>query len=584
MTSRQSSYDTNLGVTFSAGVTLLNSHRIKFHDVYTHGSENYTTMTQGYADNIDQGLFLKQFYGEKNLNTATVSGIHDFDLLWDQHLEWSYTNGYSDLTEPDVNRVNYRIRPEREQETYQMDTYAWSAGTREFTWGFDKNQNLDLSHESSFYDKNSAEYKIKWGIRRQENSRQFEKRSFFHQYSRGSFPTEISEITNIYNVGSGLVDDNYYRYENGQETDGLIIAENTQGSDAYEAGESLSAEYFMINVPLGLSIAPALNRVRFVGGLRRESYTLNLNPFDPISGEPYTSNITAGDPIESKIDESVLLPSYNLITKLSTNINLRLAYSRTIARPEFREIAPFEFQSFYGAAVQVGFPFLKTTRVKNYDVRFEWYPSAAEMFSLSLFTKEFTNPIETSLIQTADRTYETPQNALSATNYGIEIEWRERLDFIPIDFGQVSIHINSTYIQSSVETDSTVTLFNGYVTHNSATTEKRPMEGQSDFLFNGSVSYNNLNGFQMNLAYNVFSKRLIALGTAGLPNIYEYPFHSVNLTLSKDLGRFKVDFKIKNLLDDEHRYGQIDPGSSELKLTQSYRAGRTVSTGISYSL
>ncbi len=584
MTSRESSYDTNLGVTFSAGLTLYNTHQLKFHNVYTHGSENAVTLTEGYADNIDQGLFLKQFYVEKSLNSATFRGIHDFNLLWDQHLEWSLTSGYSRLSEPDVNRLNYRLRPERDETVYQMDTYSWSAGTREFTWGFDRNQNFDLNHESAFYDKNNAEYKVKIGLRVQENSRQFEKRSFYHEYSGGGFPAEISEITDKYNVGSGLVNRNYYSYENGQAEPGLFIAENTKGSDAYEAGENLDAEYFMVNVPLGLTIAPALNRIRFIGGLRREAYTLDLFPFDPVTEDPYTSSVSSGDPIESTIDEMVYLPSYNFIAKLTPHINLRLAHSRTVARPEFREIAPFEFQSFYGAAVRVGFPFLKTTRVKNYDLRFEWYPSAAEMLSVSLFTKDFTNPIEISLVQTADRTYQTPQNALSATNTGIEFEIRERLDFIPTDIGYVNIHLNSTYIQSTVNTDSTVTLFNGYVTQNSATTEARPMEGQSDFLFNGSISYNNLSGFRVSLAYNTFSKRLISLGTAGLPNIYEYPFHSLNLTAGKTIGNFTVDFKIKNLLDARHRFGQMDPGLHELKLTKAYRTGRTFSMGVSYSL
>jgi len=585
MTSDESAYNTNTGFTLSTGFKYKDNHKVKLHYVYTHDSKNSVRLTEGYADNIDHGLFLKEYYVEKTLNNTSLSGRHTLNAPFEQRIDWSVTAGISQLLEPDVKNLNYRQRDEGDRSYFQMDTYSWSAGTREFTTGDDMNGNIDLNYKAIFADRYDVKYKFKAGLRMQGKSRQFEKRSFYHKHTSGGFPSEVSEIDFASEVGSGLTDDAYYSLdESGNPQDGLIVVESTQGSDGYEADEVLNAEYFMVDIPLGLSVMPALNRVRFIGGVRREDYRLNLLPYNPISKRPYTSALTGGDPLESKIDEVEYLPSLNLVTKVSENTNLRLAYSQTIGRPEFREIAPFEFQSFYGDAVMVGYPFLNTTDIQNYDVRFEWFPQANEILAFSLFTKNFDNPIETSLVQTADRTYRTPQNAKSATNSGVEFEMRKNLKFIPINFGQTSVQFNATYIQSSVTTNSVVKMFNGVEAANSATTTKRPLEGQSDILVNASVHFSNLRGFNISLAYNAYSKRLRALGTYGLPNIYEYPFHSVNLTSSRQLGSFEVSMKVKNLLGSERKFGQVDPATDELKTTKGYNPGRAISLSIAYKL
>ena len=585
MTSDEAAYNTNLGFTLSTGFKYKDNHKVKLHHVYTHDSKNSVRLTEGYADNIDQGLFLKDYYVEKTLNNTSLSGRHTFNSLFEQQIDWSATAGISQLLEPDVKNLNYRLREEGSQSYYQMDTYSWSAGTREFTTGDDINGNIDLNYQAVFTDRFNAEFKFKTGIRVQGKTRQFEKRSFYHKHTSGGFPGDVSEIDYASEVGSGLTDDAYYSLDqSGNPQDGLILVESTQGSDGYEADEALNAEYFMVDIPLGLSMMPALNRVRFIGGVRREDYQLNLLPYNPVSGQPYSSGLTSGDPLESKIDEVEYLPSLNLITQTSENTKLRLAYSRTIGRPEFREIAPFEFQSFYGGAVVVGYPFLMTTDIKNYDVRFEWFPQANEIFAVSLFTKQFYNPIETSLIQTSDETYLTPQNAKSATNSGLEFETRKTLYFFPIKYGQASLQFNATYIQSSVSTDTVVKMFNGVEAANSATRTNRPLEGQSDILVNASIHYSDLQGFNVSLAYNTYSKRLRALGTYGLPNIYEYPFHSVNMTSTKQFGSFEVSMKIKNLLGSERKFGQIDPKTDDLKITKGYSPGRAISLGIAYKL
>ncbi|MBD3273996.1 MAG: TonB-dependent receptor plug domain-containing protein, partial [Candidatus Marinimicrobia bacterium] len=584
----RSDYNTNISASASTGITLFNDHKIKLHHVYTHGSETWNIITEGFADNIDDGLFFKQFYRERTLNNTTLSGSHDFIAFWQHQIDWSATTGSSELSEPDVNTINYRKKTQSDTTYFQMDPFQWSSGLREFTDGYDDNTNYDFNYEASFYDSENAEYKIKVGGRLRDKSREFGKRRFYHESSTNTFPQSVQRIDGMSEIGSGFGDNAYASVnEFGQFKDGIYILESTSESDGYSANEDLNAEYLMIDIPLGFTVFPVLNRVRFVGGVRREEYRLEMNPFNPVTKSPFTSSVLGegeSEIVQTSIDEVDYLPSYNLIIGTTENTNVRLSHSQTVARPQFREIAPFGFQNFYGDAMQVGFPFLKTTDIRNYDVRFEWFPQASELIATSIFYKDFTNPIETSIIQAADRSYRTPQNAVSASNRGIELELRKRLDFIPRDIGQFFVQLNTTFIRSEVVTADSVTMFNGTVVPNTATTTDRPLEGQSDFLLNGSITYNNLSGFTTTISYNTFSKRLRTLGTRGLPNAFEYPFHNMNLTAAKRIGSFKISLKVKNVLGSVHEIGLEDPSTGVLKFTEKYDPGRQIGLGIDYSL
>ncbi|MCF7804708.1 MAG: carboxypeptidase-like regulatory domain-containing protein [Candidatus Marinimicrobia bacterium] len=587
----QSEYSTNLGASFSTGMELFNAHKIKFHHLYTHNSANEVTSEEGFAANFDNGMFIKHYFSEKSISTSTLSGSHQLGSPMHHRLEWSYTNATSRLSEPDTKRLNYREKQAfgaQDSTYFQMDTYSWSAGTREFLSGDDNNASLDLNWEMSLNDRFNQPYKLKLGTRIQDNNREFERRSFYHsyanKYSAGSWDPEVTVVTDG-QYGAALTDSNYFSVDaDGNVTPGLIIRESTQPSDAYSASEDLNAGFAMVEVPLGFGLFQPLNRVRFIGGARYETYQMNLQPYDPVTNEPYKGNISGSDTLLSNINEVELLPSYNLIVALSEKSNLRLAYSHTVARPEFREIAPFEYREFYGEEPYVGFPFLKTTDIRNYDIRYEWFPRAGELLAATLFTKDFTNPIENSLIEVADGSYRTPQNARSASSWGAEFELRTKLGFIPQDYGVFEVQFNTTYSQTEVETDSVVTLFTGYQVRNTATAISRPLQGQSDLIMNASLNYRDLQGLSATMAYNTFTKRPRSIGAGGLPNEYEYPFHSLNLTVSKNIQKFSIGFKAKNLLNSKVKFGQIEPATSELKTTKVYQPGQSISLGVSYNL
>ena len=216
-------------------------------------------------------------------------------------------------------------------------------------------------------------------------------------------------------------------------------------------------------------------------------------------------------------------------------------------------------------------------------MRVEWYPSAAELLSIGLFAKEFTYPIETALIITPDLTYKTFQNVKSAQTYGVELEARKRIPFIPINIGNGFISANATFASSEVVSNPEVTLYNGTVYGNAVSNTKRPLQGQSGFMLNAAVDLNFANDYSVAVSYNTFSKKISAIGTGVLGDEYEFPFHSLNFTASKKFGPIKISLKAKNILDSDITFGLIDEGTNEIKVKNSYKPGRSISIGIAYN-
>ncbi|MBN2281746.1 MAG: carboxypeptidase-like regulatory domain-containing protein [Candidatus Marinimicrobia bacterium] len=584
-----SSYSTNLASSVSTGMKLFNSHKLSFHYIYTHNSEDMSKIGRGFANQFDEGLFLKNYYVEKQISNYTFNGVHNFDNFFNSEIEWSYAFGHSVLYQPDEKGMNLRSKTQEDRDDYlQLDVYSWSAGTRKYTEGEDNNNNFDLKYATYFTDGFGSKYRLNLGGRIQSKDRYFASRNFYHKYSTkyysSTIPSDITVFEDESLIGSTFVDSNYFAVDaDGNVTPGLIVVEDTRSNDAYEADEKINAGYFMIDIPLSFGYFAALRDIRLITGVRREDYQLELNPYDPVTGDRFVSNIT-GDTLFSEIDETKYLPSVNLIGKFNNNINVRASFSRTVARAEFREIAPFEYQAFYGGDVLVGYPYLKTTDIYNYDLRFEWYRKAGEVLALNFFKKDFDNPIEVSLIETSGKIYKTYQNAKSADNWGIEFDSRLGLDFIPVKYGKFTSSFNFTWTQTEVSVSDSVRMFTGIIVENEATSKNRALQGQSDFILNAGLYFNNLKGFNTALSYNFFSKRTAALGVSGIPDEFEYPFNSLNFTASQKWNKMKFSVKIKNLLNDEVRFGMEDEIHDKIKYTRIYKPGLSFSLGVQYDL
>jgi len=155
-----------------------------------------------------------------------------------------------------------------------------------------------------------------------------------------------------------------------------------------------------------------LNKLRLIYGVRMESFNQKLNSIRNFN-----------DTIRLDTVVTDFLPSVNIVYALTTKMNVRLSYSQTLNRPEFRELAPFLFFDNVTSYLFEGTETLKRAKIKNYDFRYEFFPGKAQLFSVSAFYKEFMNPIE--LITLPNTSAQAKYiNSTSGTVYGAEIEFR----------------------------------------------------------------------------------------------------------------------------------------------------------------
>ncbi|MCF7808855.1 MAG: TonB-dependent receptor [Candidatus Marinimicrobia bacterium] len=587
-TNQISEYKTNLGGNVSAGLKYKDNHKLKIQSVYTHTSSDKNTISYGYTPNIESGVFIRNHYIEKTIVSNSISGVNTVVLGPEHKFDWSINRGESTRFEPDNASHNYSEQ-ERYAGTdsaytyYVIDRQAQKIAYRDFTDGVDRNASSDLNYEMKIpLDKKHA-IKIKTGLRLQEKAREFEKRSFAITNSSSSAWND--SVLNIYpdmDFGQSFGIDNFFSYDSttGDWEHGLIMLDETAKNafNGYRANEETQAYYAMASIPLMIKKNWSL---QFEGGARFEDYQMNLDSYNPINGVAATT--IYGDTASAKLDQEVVLPSLNLIYNREDGVSLRAAFSQTVGRPEFRELAPIAYQEFYQGEVAIGYPFLKNASVSNFDLRSEWYPSASELFSVGFFYKEFENPIEVSMISTVDLAYKTFQNARKASTFGLELELRKKLP-IPLTMGYGTISLNTTISESEVSLNDTVYLFNGTSYANSVSTKNRPLQGQSRAMYNAGIDYHSPSGYMLAFTYNSFTKRIASVGVGEVGDIYEFPFHSLNMSASKSVGSFKFSMKIKNILNSKVRFGHLEEPRGDIKLRKVYSPGLSLSLGVKYQL
>jgi outer membrane receptor protein involved in Fe transport len=262
---------------------------------------------------------------------------------------------------------------------------------------------------------------------------------------------------------------------------------------------------------------------------------------------------------------------------------VRGAYSKTINRPEFRELAPFSFYDFEFTWDRVGNPDLKTADIHNVDLRWEYYPTPAEVVSVGIFYKNFRNPIETTITTGADNPIFVFNNAAGAMAYGAEIEIRKSLASITsVPFiNNLSLIFNGSLIRSEIDLGSQLTLTEA---------RTRPLQGQSPYVINTGVYYQDPEAkWQVNLMYNVYGPRIFSVGDNEFPTIFEMPRNLLDLSVARRFGeKIEVRFGIADLLntkvllrEDGNLDGKINNNSVDKPILQT-RNGQYGTLGFTY--
>ena len=259
---------------------------------------------------------------------------------------------------------------------------------------------------------------------------------------------------------------------------------------------------------------------------------------------------------------------------------VRFAYSRTVNRPEFREIAPFLFYDYENEAARVGNQNLKTADIDNLDLRYEFYPSKGETVSIGGFYKRFSNPIENVTQITTEQPQFNYANAKSAFNYGAEIELRKSFKELTdnLYLGRLSVNLNASYIFSEVDLGSDVT----------SQQQVRALQGQSPYIVNVALGYADESGFSTNLIYNRFGDRIFSVGDVNFPTIYELSRNSLDFTVSKVYKKTTLKLGIQNLLDAKYQFYEDSNRDEEINKsndnpTSVFKRGSLVSLNVSHN-
>jgi TonB-dependent receptor len=479
--------------------------------------------------------------------SSQLSGEHFIGKLGKLRISWKGSYSEADRNEPDYKTLRYQreIGTDLPFIASIITVPNPAGGGRFFSSLKDINRSAETNFELSFKPVKKIEIKSKFGAFYNRSTREFSARLF----------APILADPNNYQL-TFLSIDSLFLPEN-IDTNKFLYEEVTRKSDAYTASEDIAAGYLMFDIPIG--------KFRTVIGARLESDLSRLNSYDQI-----------GDPVNRNVNKNDILPSVNLTYSLSEKMNIRASYYQSISRPEFREIAPFSFFDFQEQIFTIGNPELERNLIRNYDLRYEFFPNAGEIVSFSLFYKKFDSPIEEVFLPNSggDNRIKSFMNAKSgADNYGVEIEARKNLGFIGKLFKYFSVNTNISFINSKVDLSglgSTVTSL------------ERRLQGQSPYTVNAGLYYDNYDiGTSVNLSYNRFGKRISEVGLEGISDIEENGRDVIDLTVIQRLFKnFEVKLSVKDILAQDYLFTQVIEGKEETY--KKFNAGTGYSLSLSF--
>jgi hypothetical protein len=480
-----------------------------------------------------------QRFENRSIVTTQVSGDHKIGDL--TKLNWITGFGYTGRWEPDWKRIRFQRRTAEdgaEAPPYQavapIDPNPIDLG-RFYSKLNERVLTLAVNGEHAFGNPVDREpNKIRFGIYGERKDRDYSAR--FYGYTNVGNASEILRS----DIGSIFTPQNVTGVDGG-----LTVKDGTKDLDSYNGINNYYAAYLSGDVNFGSKAILTL-------GFRGEYNNQQLHSTIVNERKELVNNIVF-----------IPLPSLNFTYKLSEKQNLRLAYSSTLNRAEFREMAPFTYFDFNLLADIRGNTALKTAKIQNMDVKWEFYPTPNELISVTGFYKHFKNPIETFLIPTGNGLAYTFINAGSAQSYGVEAEIRKGFAQASSSFLQnLTLVANASLIKSKVNLGQVVEGpdLSGAIQKydlTGITDSKRPMANQSPYLVNAGVYYAEPSGWQWNVLYNVFGQRIFAVGNLDNPTVYEMPRNVIDLNISKKFkSNLELRLGIQDILNQPVRFSQ----------------------------
>lgn len=499
-------------------------------------------------------------YTERLLRTFQARGQHAFTSR-NIRAEWSTSLARTNQEEPDLRFFSNNYSVEDGDTAYVILPSLYPVPTRYFRNLEEDDQSAQLDLTVPFRQWSQRPAQLKVGGAYQVKTRTFRERFFeFRQDVRQNLYD--GDPSRYFAQFAGLQESfstaTFNRF-------GLYVTEASTPANSYDGDQTIAAAYAMVDLPLA-------ERLRLITGARLETTQITTQSLDSL--------LNASGRGLGELDNRDVLPSVNLVFQAMDNMNLRTAYSRTLARPTFRELAPYPSFTFVGDYIFIGNPNLKRTLVDNFDVRWEWFMRPGEILAVSGFYKDFTNPIERVILN--DNGEIQPQNVDEAAVFGAEFEVRKRLDGLGSLLRHLQVGGNLALVASRVRIAPDELELRRAV--DPSTSETRSLQGQSPFVVNLDVTYDNPGtGTLVSAYYNVFGDRLAEVSIGGTPDVFESTDGDLDVTLAQRLPMgFRLKLAAKNLLGADYLLKQTFKG--EDYVVRSYDRGRSFSVGLSYSL
>jgi outer membrane receptor protein involved in Fe transport len=348
------------------------------------------------------------------------------------------------------------------------------------------------------------------------------------------------------------------------------------GVAAYEAGLRIHGGYGQVEAELA-------DGLRIAAGVRYESGRQFVSIIDLFGlGEGNLS---------TRLKNDYWLPAGTLTWNFAEDMQLRVSASKTIARPQFRELAPQQYTDTDNDRTSFGNEFLVDSELINLEARYEWYLGRDERVQAGAFFKKIDRPIEVIAFSTGTSILTTFANAPEAELWGLEFEAQK---FFPIsDEGffadrRIFVNGNYTYTQSNVkvrEGDTTVAPGSGGVTSPATLffTDGEPLTGQSDHLVNLQLGLQRDEKLsEQTILLNYASKRVSQRGPGETPDFVERPGVRLDFVAREEITfgtvPLELKFEVRNILGTEYRESQRLGGTEVLN--NRYDVGTSFSLGL----
>lgn len=566
-------YSTTTTAMLNLAYRISNEHRINFNSLFLNSSSdevgNFGIDGNGTNRNAflnqDAGFFTKNILFKEDLIFVNqLSGVDKFN----DNFELTWGVGYNKVFahQPDRKRFsfeNYNFALDNDPNTNPSfyDNVNFD-NQRYFQDIEDKELNSRLNLEYTV----SKNLKFNFGYNGRTKERYFENIRYGYDILGVNVTVpDVNNVNDFFDVSN--IGKNYDTFVfNSINPELGIDQRNFPGlpENTYTGNLDIHAGYVNAEITAG--------KLLIVPGLRVESIKQAIN-YNVINIRKNIDTINAY--------ANVFLPSINVKYALNDQQNLRFSFSKTASLPEFKEVAPFLYEDVTTRVGGNSDLLVGTTisDIYNFDLKYEWFISSGELFSIAGFAKEIKDPVNKVISNSATGDQRFFRTGDKANVYGVELELRKNLITDEDSNSTLSMGLNATYMYTEQKLRSVNGLF-------STTLDRTDqLQGASPFLINADLSFAPKFGTYKpvaNVVYSYFADRIDALGSGSIGNLVEKSVHSLDFIVRNEIGNhLEINLGLKNLLDPNFEY--VRDGTETGDFTTSiYKRGIDFSLAAKY--